>query len=110
MCYNRADIYLDLTCNPRVVDNMNSLSYHMFLAWTLNVVLESNIYHNHVYQFTDHQSNQSDPPETDDNPGTRPTDDTSQTQSAPIYLLLQGNCMMISWQENSHWRLCRTHT
>ena len=30
MCYNRADIYLDLTCNPRVVDNMDSLSYHLF--------------------------------------------------------------------------------
>ena len=25
MCYYRADIYLDLTCNPRVVDNMDSL-------------------------------------------------------------------------------------
>ena len=29
-CYNRADIYLDLTCNHRVVDNMDSLSYHLF--------------------------------------------------------------------------------
>ena len=29
MCYNRADIYLDLTCNPRVADNMDSLSYHL---------------------------------------------------------------------------------
>ena len=30
MCYNRADIYLDLTCNPRVVDIMDPLSYHLF--------------------------------------------------------------------------------
>ena len=36
MCYNRADIYIyiyrerDLTCNSRVVDNMDSLSYHLF--------------------------------------------------------------------------------
>ena len=28
----------------------------------------------------DHQSNQSDPPEPDENPGTRPSDNTSQTQ------------------------------
>ena len=30
MCYNRAAIYIDLTCNPRVVDNMDSLLYLLF--------------------------------------------------------------------------------
>ena len=30
MCYNRADIYLNPTCNLRLVDNMDSLSYHLF--------------------------------------------------------------------------------
>ena len=34
----------------------------------------------------DHQSNQSDLPEPDENPGTRPTDNTSQTQLAPDIL------------------------
>ena len=49
MCYIRADLYLDLTCNPRVVDNMDSLSYHLLSSMPLNAVLKPNIYHNHVY-------------------------------------------------------------
>ena len=38
----------------------------------------------------DHQSNQSNPPEPDENPGTRPTDNTSQTQSSPNKLTAAG--------------------
>ena len=38
----------------------------------------------------DHQSNQSDPPEPDETPGTIPTDNTSQTQSTPDILTAAG--------------------
>ena len=37
-----------------------------------------------------HQSNQSDLPEPDENSGTRPTDNTSQTQSSPDILTAAG--------------------
>ena len=87
MCYNRADIYIyiyiDLTCNPRVVDNMDSLSYHLFSGMFTNLIFIT-------IMFTDHQSNQSDPPEPDENHGTRPTYNTSQTQSAPDILTAAG--------------------
>ena len=38
----------------------------------------------------DHQSNQSDPPEPHEHPGTRPTENTSQKQSAPDILTAAG--------------------
>ena len=41
------------------------------------------IEHNDAKTSPYHQSNQCDPPEPDENPCTRPTYNTSQTQSAP---------------------------
>ena len=45
---------------------------------------------NDVTAAPDHQYNQSDPPEPVENPGTRPTDNTSQTQSALDILTAAG--------------------